>query len=517
MAKPISIPAQQRLMAAKMGDQPLIRYVDHHVSFAEVDEQSDRLAAALAERGVAKGDRVALYCINSTEFIVIYSAIIKAGGVVVPVNLMQNPNEISYILNDAEISALFYHPLFQAAVDQVRPQVDSLKFSVVIVGGDALVNDEALADLMLCNRRPPEINIDPLEDLAAILYTSGTTGFPKGAMLTHHNLVADSGSVNQAFGFNEGEEVFLVVLPMFHAFAATVGMLLPLLHGQSFAPLAKFEPKLVSDTIEKVGATLFLGVPSMFSLFLRFSEKMAPQWQGVRCCIAGGSAMPVAVMSAFEEQFGVPILEGDGPTECSPVTCVNPIVGERKAGSVGLPIPGVDMAILDGEGKPLADDAMGEVCVRGPTIMKGYWRLPEATEASLFGEWFRTGDLGYRDSDGYFYLVDRIKDMIIVNGMNVYPRMIEEVLYRHKQLAEAAVVGEPHDMHGEIPIAFVVAKEGEQLDPAEIRAFCRDNLGKHQLPRRVEVLDQLPRNAAGKVLKRELRRVGEIERGIDNR
>jgi len=516
MENPISIPAQQRLMAIKMGGRPLIRYVDYQVSFAEVNEQSDRLAAALVERGIGKGDRVALYCINSTEFVVIYSAIIKAGAVVVPVNLMQNTNEISYILNDAAISALFYHPLFQAAVEKIRPQIDSLKFAVVI-GEESVEGDQPLNTLLACTTAPPDINFDPLEDLAVILYTSGTTGFPKGAMLTHHNLVVDSGSVNQVFGFAEGEGVFLVVLPMFHAFAATVGMLLPLLHGQSFAPLAKFEPKLVSDTIEKVGATLFLGVPSMFSLFLRFSEKMAPQWRGVRYCVVGGSAMPVAVMRAFEEQFGVPILEGDGPTECSPVTCVNPIIGERKAGSVGLPIPGVEMTILDVSGKPLVDDDMGEVCVRGPTIMKGYWRLPEATAESFFGEWFRTGDLGYRDSDGYFYLVDRIKDMIIVNGMNVYPRMIEEVLYQHKQLAEVAVVGEPHDMHGEIPIAFVVAKEGEQLDPAEIRAFCRENLGKHQAPRRIEVLKQLPRNAAGKVLKRELRRVGEIERGIDNR
>jgi long-chain acyl-CoA synthetase len=516
MEKPISIPGQQRLMAAKMGDQPLIRYVDHHVSFAEVDKQSDRLAAALAERGINKGDRVALYCINSTEFVVIYSAIIKAGAVVVPVNLMQNPREVGYVLKDAEITALFYHPLFQDSVDQISTQISSLRFSVVI--GEAVEErDESLAVLLECRSNPPEIHFDPVDDLAVILYTSGTTGFPKGAMLTHHNLVADSRSVSQAFKFSEGDAVFLVVLPMFHAFAATVGMLLPMLHGQSFAPLAKFEPALVSDTIEKVGANLFLGVPSMFALFLRFAEKMAPQWRGVNYCIAGGSAMPVAVMQAFESKFGVPILEGDGPTECSPVTCVNPIVGERKAGSVGLPIPGVEMAILNSEGEPLKDDAMGEVCVCGPTIMKGYWRLPEATEESFYGEWFRTGDLGYRDSDGYFYLVDRIKDMIIVNGMNVYPRMIEEVLYQYEKIAEAAVVGEPHDMHGEIPIAYVVSKKGEKLDSTDVRAFCKDNLGKHQVPRRVEIIDLLPRNAAGKVLKRELRRSGEIERGVDSR
>ena len=516
MEQLISIPERQREIAARMKDAPAIRYADHQISFAEVDERSDRIAAGLAARGIGKGDRVALYCINGTEFAVIYCGILKAGATVVPVNLLQNPNEIAYILNDAGVAALFYHPLFQPAVEAFRPRIESLKFAVVI--GDAgMPGDETLDALMSSDAAPPEIAFEPADDLAVILYTSGTTGHPKGAMLTHHNLMANSSSVAQALKLEPGRECFLVVLPMFHAFAATVGMLVPLLQGQSFAPVAKFEPALVSDTIEAVGATVFLGVPSMFSLFLRFAETQARQWQTVKCCIAGGSAMPVAVMQVFEERFGVPVLEGDGPTECSPVTCVNPIDGERKPASVGLPIPGVQMAIMDEEGNSLTDDEIGEVCVRGPSVMKGYWQLPEATGESFFGEWFRTGDLGYRDSDGYFYLIDRIKDMIIVNGMNVYPRMIEEVLYRHPDLAEAAVVGEPHDMHGEIPVAFVVAKEGRQLSGSEVRAFCREHLGKHQVPRKVHVIDALPRNAAGKILKRELRKQGELERGIDSR
>ena len=516
MERIISIPERQREIATRMGEAPAIRYADHEVSFAEINERSDRIAAGLAARGIGKGDRVALYCINSTEFAVIYCGIIKAGATVIPVNLLQNPNEITYILNDATVSALFYHPLFQPAVETFRPKIESLKFAVVI-GEAGMAGDETLDALLATDNAPPDIVFNPLDDLAVILYTSGTTGNPKGAMLTHHNLVANSHSVAQALQLEPGKEVLLVVLPMFHAFAATVGMLVPLLHGQSFAPVAKFEPALVSDTIEAVGATIFLGVPSMFSLFLRFVETQAAQWKTVKCCIAGGSAMPVAVMKLFEEQFGVPILEGDGPTECSPVTCVNPVDGERKPGSVGLPVPQVEMLIMDEEGNSITDDEIGEVCVRGPNVMKGYWKLPEATAESFFGEWFRTGDLGYRDSDGYFYLIDRIKDMIIVNGMNVYPRMIEEVLYRHPKLAEAAVVGEPHEMHGEIPVAFVVAKEGMELTSSEVRAFCLENLGKHQVPRKVQVVDALPRNAAGKILKRELRKQGELERGIDSR
>jgi len=308
-----------------------------------------------------------------------------------------------------------------------------------------------------------------------------------------------------------------VVLPMFHSFAATVGMLTPMLHGLSFTPVPKFDPGLVVDYIEACGATVFLGVPSMYALYLRLPDEQVARWRSVRFCVSGGSALPVAVLEGFEKRFGVPVLEGDGPTECSPVTCVNPLHGERKPGSVGLPIPDVTMRILDDAGGELSNGELGEVCVRGPNVMKGYLNLPEANAETFFGDWLRTGDLGYRDDDGYFFLVDRIKDMIIVNGMNVYPRMVEEALYRHPAVAEAAVVGEPHDLHGEIPVAHVVLKEGQAVEASDIRTWCRGQLGAHEVPRKVMIRDALPRNAAGKILKRELRKGGEVERGVDSR
>ncbi len=224
--------------------------------------------------------------------------------------------------------------------------------------------------------------------------------------------------------------------------------------------------------------------------------------------------MPVALMSAFEARFGLPVLEGDGPTECGPVTCVNPVRGERKPGSVGLPIPGVAMRILDAEGRAVPDGETGEVCVRGRNVMKGYFNLPEATRESFFGDWFRTGDSGYRDGDGYFYLVDRLKDLIITNGMNVYPRVIEEAFHAHPEVAEAAVVGEPDARHGEVPVAHLVLRPGSSATPASLRAWCREHLGQHEIPRRILVRESLPRNAAGKILKRELRRAGELERGV---
>jgi len=292
-------------------------------------------------------------------------------------------------------------------------------------------------------------------------------------------------------------------------------LLTPALHGLSMVPVIRFDPGLVSESIGLTGATVFLGVPSMYNLILRLADEQASRWQSVRFGVAGGAAMPVELLQRFEQRFGFPIVEGDGPTECSPVTCVNPLEGERKPASVGLPVPDVAFAILDDAGAVLPEGEIGEICVRGPNVMKGYWNQPEATAETFCGDWLRTGDLGYIDADGYIFMVDRKKDMVIVNGMNVYPRMVEEVLYQHPGILEAAVVGEPHGSHGEIVVAHVVAREGTELDDRALKAFCREQLGQHQMPRRFVMHKSLPKNATGKILKRELRRTGEIERGID--
>jgi len=239
-----------------------------------------------------------------------------------------------------------------------------------------------------------------------------------------------------------------------------------------------------------------------------------PDLSSLRLCVSGGAALPVEVMQRFEERYGLPIYEGDGPTECSPVTCVNPIGGVRKPGSVGRPIPGVEMKIVDDDGNELPLGEVGEIVVRGDNVMKGYFHLPQATAEAFFGEWFRTGDLGHVDEDGYFFIVDRKKDLLIVNGMNVYPRHVEEVIYRHPAVAECAVVGEPHRLHGEVPRAVVVLKEGRAATSDDILQFCRQYLGRYQVPRRVDFMEALPKNAAGKILKRELTRRGEVERGV---
>jgi long-chain acyl-CoA synthetase len=513
--QPQTIVEAFRKQVRQRGEQSAILGASEPWSFSRLDRASDSVAVGLADRGLGVGDRVGLYCLNVPEFVVSYLGILKAGATIVPINLMLNPLAIAYMLEDAGAKGLFYHAQFAEPAAQVVAAVSGLS-CVVCIDGAAEGADIQLDELLRSAGTPPAVRVDPVDDLAAILYTSGTTGKPKGAMLSHCNLVSNTNSVMQALNFEPGKDRILVVLPMFHAFAATVGVLTPLIHGLTMVALTRFEPRLVSDAVEEHGVTVFLGVPSMFSLLLRIDDNAVRQWRSVWACVSGGAAMPKAVMEAFVERFQIPVLEGDGPTECSPVTCVNPPAGPHKAGSVGPPLPGIDMRIVNPQGGTLGDGEHGEVCVRGPNVMRGYWGLEEATRESFFGEWFRTGDLGYRDGDGYFYLVDRIKDLIITNGMNVYPRIIEECLYRHPDVAEAAVVGEPHNLHGEIPIAYVAAKPDVEADVIALRDWCKQHLGRHEVPRRVVLVDALPRNAAGKVLKRELRREGEIERGVDH-
>lgn len=485
----------------------------HALDHYTVDVQSNRIAAELVAHGIQKGDRVALYCPNLPEFVLAYLGIIKAGAIVVPINLLVNIEEVAHILTDSGAKACIVHHTLLSMAERAQSYT-SKRVLTVVIGSSACKNALPFDDF-LCSEAPvPDPVLDSYQDIAAILYTSGTTGFPKGAMLTHANLVANTESVKQAMAWRPGEDIVLVVLPMFHAFAATVGMLTPLICGCALVPMTKFDPDLVADTIHAHRATVFLGVPSMYSVLLRLKENKIPSFASLRCCVAGGAALPVEVFHRFEAKYGVRVYEGDGPTECSPVTCVNPVGGLAKPGTVGLPVPGVEMNIVDDEGNQLPDGQVGEVVVRGDNVMKGYWNRPEETAAVFRNGWFLTGDLGVRDEDGYFSLVDRKKDLIIVNGMNVYPRMIEEVLYRLEGLREVAVVGEPNERHGEVPVAYISVHSSCVITESELRAHCLEYLGRHQVPKRFEILSELPKNATGKIMKRQLRKHGEVERGV---
>jgi long-chain acyl-CoA synthetase len=510
-----SIPQMLQQSVESFADHRAIVFGERVLDFTTFGELSDRAAAGLCARGMHKGDRVALYCVNSDVFAIAYVGIVKAGATVVPINILLNPREIAYILKDAGVKGLIYHEAFTPAVSALRDEIEDLETCVCIGETASSERDVSWIEIMTSNASAPEVSFDPAEDVAVILYTSGTTGHPKGAMLTHRNLIANTCSIRAALKLEPGIDTFLLVLPMFHAFAATVGMLFPLLHGCTIVPLPRFDPEQVADTIARTKATIFMGVPSMFKVMMRLREEHIPKFASLKFSVSGGAAMPVEVMKQFEARFGKLIYEGDGPTECAPVTCVNPIYGRRKLGSVGLPVPGVAMKIVDEAGESIPAGQIGEICVKGPNVMKGYWRQPQETQAAFFGDWFRTGDLGTEDEDGYFCIVDRKKDMIIVNGMNVYPRVIEEVLYHHPAVHEVAVVGQPHRLHGEIPVVYIAREPDSELSAPEITAFCREHLGRHEIPRKVVFMSELPKNPTGKILKRQLRQQGEIERGID--
>jgi long-chain acyl-CoA synthetase len=470
------------------------------------------VAASLAARGVSKGDRIALYAHNGPEFVILYLGIVRAGAVVVPVNLLINTPEIAHVLGDSGVSGVFTQASLRSRIEPALATMEVPPFLVVLEETSQPI--ENLAPLLNEGGEAPDLAYSPDEDLVAILYTSGTTGFPKGAMLTHRNLAANTASVHVAMQWRAGLDRVLVVLPMFHAFAATVGLLTPLTNGSALIPLNRFEPDSVAATIHRHQATIFLGVPSMYAVLLRLASEKVSLFRSLRFGISGGAAMPAKVLESFESKFDLRIYEGDGPTECSPVTCVNPIGGLQKPGTVGLPVPGVDMRIVDDQGMTCPDGEVGEIAVRGDNVMKGYWKQPEATMEVMQDGWLLTGDLGTRDSDGYFSIVDRKKDLIIVNGMNVYPRMIEEVLHGIAAVREVAVIGEPDGLHGEVPVAYLACDPESSIDEKQLRLHCREHLGRHQVPKRFIFLDALPRNAAGKILKRELRLDGERERGI---
>jgi|AVFP01.1.fsa_nt_gi long-chain acyl-CoA synthetase len=505
-----------RRIAAAHREAPAIFADSPTWSYSALDTATDGIAASLASRGLLPGERVALYCPNGAEFVVAYLGILKAGGVVVPINLLLNPREVAFVFADAGVRALFFHAAVTEHATKALAEVPEVRLRI----GIGLDESDQVVDCHLHQlirpQQSPEINIDPTRDAAVILYTSGTTGRPKGAVLTHANLASNALAVVEALELQPTSDRILVVLPMFHAFAGTVGILTPLLIGAALVPVAGFDTRAISQAIALHHATIFLGVPSLYAVLMRISDEQVALWQSVRLCICGGAALPETLLQAFEQRFQVPILEGDGPTECGPVTAVNRPREARKPGSIGPPISGVEMRIVGHDGNPRPDGEHGEVCVRSASVMRGYWNLPKETKDAFYGDWFRTGDLGWRDADGYFYLVDRIKDLIITNGINVYPRIIEEVLVQHPEVSEAAVVGEPHRIHGELPVAYITLASASQTDNRVLKDWCRDHLGRHEIPRRIEIVDRLPKNAAGKILKRELRRAGEIERGIDD-
>ena len=483
-------------MAARRGEQTALFWGDQEFSYTSLLARTRAVARLLAsDFGVKPGDRVGLWLRNCPEFVPALFGILEAGAAVVPINNFLKPDEVSFILEDAGINLL----ISEAALGEVFPK---------LTAGRPGLRFLRIEDFPAETGIPPSAPGGPAapaeQDLAVIIYTSGTTGHPKGAMLSHGNLLHNVESCRQVL-MAVKEDRFVAVLPMFHSFMLTVCVFLPLLVGGSILLVKSVHPprNVVAEILRR-RATLLPAVPPFFRALLNAHETGELP---LRVCISGGAALPVQLLKDFNARMPVPLIEGYGLSEASPVVSINPVQGPHKAGSIGLPVAGVEMSIQDNDGRCLEVGQTGEVCVRGGNVMLGYWNQPAATARAIRNGWLLTGDVGHRDADGYYYITDRKTDMLIVNGNNVYPREIEEVIYQLPFVKEAAVIGVPDLRKGEQPLAFVAPKEGASVDQKALLQHLREKLADYKVPRRVVVLEALPHNPTGKILKTTLRKM----------
>ncbi|MFA0963802.1 long-chain fatty acid--CoA ligase [Roseivirga sp. BDSF3-8] len=502
--------------AVRYADKEAIVFQGRPLTFAQLNGAANQVAAGLRQAGIRQGDKVALSCANLPYFPMAYYGILKAGATVVPLNILLKPDEIAYHLQDSEAKAYFcFQGTEQLPLGQMGyaafSQVDSCEHFITITVDPAAESpyegSKTMGQLMH-NQQPVDDTVQTRpEDTAVILYTSGTTGKPKGAELTHFNMFYNARASVDLFGFTS-EDRQLIVLPLFHSFGQTVQMNAGILAGATTYLQPRFDPQAVFTSLKEDAISVFAGVPTMYWAMLNFKE--GEQYtndirKSLRLSVAGGSSLPLKVLEDFEARYGVPILEGYGLSECSPVVSFNHLDRERKPGSIGTPIWGVQMMVADEQGQPVANGEKGELLVRGHNVMKGYFNKPEANDSALRNDWLHTGDVATRDDDGYYYIVDRTKDMIIRGGFNVYPREVEEQMMQHPAVSMVAVIGVPDDENGEEVKAYVVLKEGQQVSNEELKAWCKEKMAAYKYPRHIEFRDALPMTATGKILKKELK------------
>ncbi len=475
-------------------EAPVLRLGDRVLSYAELDRGARGIAASLRQRGIEPGDHVALMVPNVPEFTLAYFGVLYAGCTVVPLNVLLSAPEVAYHLRDSESKLLIAHALFG------KPAAEGAgEAGVAVVEADSDLPQMAAADPVDSPYRTSG------DDTAVILYTSGTTGKPKGAELTHSNLLLNCSVVVPRLLPLGPDDVALATLPLFHSFGQTCIQNAMISVGGSLTLLPRFTPGDALEIMQRDRVTLFAGVPTMYFAILNLEGGESYDLSSLKYCMAGGAAMPVDVMRAFEEKYPVKILEGFGLSETSPVASFNALDKPRNPGSIGYPVWGVEMCIVDDADAEVPDGERGEICIRGHNIMKGYFRRPEATKEAIRKGWFHSGDIGVRDADGSYRIVDRKKDMIIRGGFNVYPREVEEVLYAHPAIVEAAVIGVPHESLGEEIKAVIALGPGQALEPDELIAYTRQHLAAYKYPRLIEFVSELPKGPTGKILKRELR------------
>ncbi|MER5597522.1 long-chain fatty acid--CoA ligase [Streptomyces sp. NPDC002265] len=471
------------------GDRVAVELDDQQLTYAELHALAGRSAALLTARGVQAGDRIGLMLPNVVEFPVLYYGILRAGAVVVPMNPLLRQREIAHYVRDCDMTLLLAH---QDAADEARRGAQGAAPPIVPVArgslSDLLAEYPAMAPVT--GRRD--------DDLAVILYTSGTTGVPKGAMLTHGGLARNCEITARLLRLTP-DDVMMGCLPLFHAFGQACAMNAAVIAGARLTLLSRFHPGQALRLIADRKVTVFEGVPTMYAALLA-EHRLDPGGEAasLRLCVSSGASLPVELLHGFEAALGCSVLEGYGMSETSPVVSFNHLDRPRRPGSVGTPIEGVEMRILDPQ------DGVGELCVRGHNVMAGYWGRPDATAETVVDGWLHTGDLARMDEDGYFYIVDRKKDLIIRGGYNVYPREIEEVLYEHPAVAEAAVIGVRHDLLGEEVAAVVALRPGSRAGAEELQDFVRRRVAPYKYPREIRLVDALPKGPTGKILKREV-------------
>ncbi len=511
--------------------KPAVSFMGRELSYEELSSQVESMASALSELGVKKGDRVAIHLPNSTQFPIAFFAAHAIGAVVVPCNPLYVAREMAYQLKDSGAETIITLTRFYKMIKDIQPDTDLKNIIVTNIKdyfpghlnflytlakekkeGDRVTlaaEDHSFTGLVKkhSGKKPPIVEVLP-NDRAVFLYTGGTTGVSKGAVLQHRNLVANMCQVKSwCTDFKDGQEVCLGVLPFFHSYGLTTTLNLGLLNGGKLILLPRFVLEDVLKAIDKNKPTLFPGVPTIYVAINNAKELHKFDISSIRICISGAAPLPVEVQQQFEKNTGGRLVEGYGLSETSPVTHANPVYGKRKPGSIGLPMPDTEFKVVDVETgeKELPIGEIGELCLRGPQVMEGYLNMPDENAQSLRGGWFYTGDIAKVDEDGYTYIVDRKKDMLIAGGFNIYPRDVEEVLYTHPKIMEAAVAGVKDAYRGETLKAYIVLKEGETLTEEEVIKYCKENLAAYKVPKLVEFRPELPKTMIGKVLRRMLR------------
>src|SRR5947209_5912446 len=487
------------------------------LSYAELNAATNQVAHGLAQAGIQKGDTVALSCQDVPSFVIVYYGILKAGAAVMPLNILLKTREIAYHLTDGDAQAYFCQegspelPIGQMGYAAFQ-EVESCQHFFLMTnepGAPSSIPGATILSMLMADQPTTfETVATSPDDTAVILYTSGTTGKPKGAELTHLNMLLNA-RLSDTMYPRADHDVHLITLPLFHSFGQTVQMNAGIYNRATLVLLPRFSPDAALHLMDEENITIFAGVPTMYWAMLHYPR--ADQYdlqkisRNLRITVSGGAAMPVEVMRAFNEKFNVKVLEGYGLSETSPIAVFNRLDREARPGSIGFPVWGVEVRLVDANDQDVGTGEVGEIAIRGHNVMKGYYKRPEATAEAMRHGWFHTGDIGRRDEDGYLYIVDRVKDMIIRGGFNVYPREIEEVLMTHPAVSLAAVIGVPHDRHGEEVKAFVILKAGATITEVELVAWSKQNMADYKYPRLIEFRTELPMTATVKVLKSELR------------